>query len=197
MSCATCHVPSANFVDHKRHDVGTVKGAEPYARDGALKTQTLLGIKHTPPYFHDGSLATLRDVSEYFNNYYKLGLSAKELADLTAYVETVGDGVEPMEDTVYVLEAELEEFSFFVSTFEFLDEKNKPDLMGLTFRTIATEIRAHKWDLQNQTHLPVLDKMAELMDQADAACKKDDRGTIRKLVAEYREMYEKNKEVLK
>ena len=77
MSCATCHIPSANFVDHKRHDIGTVKGAGPYSRDGALKTQTLLGIKHTPPYFHDGSHATLRDVSEYFNNYYKLRLSAR------------------------------------------------------------------------------------------------------------------------
>jgi len=197
MSCATCHIPSANFVDHKRHDIGTVKGAEEYSRDGALKTQTLLGIKHTPPYFHDGSQATLRDVSEYFNKYYKLELSAKELADLTAYVETVGDGIDPMEDTIYVLEAELEEFSFFISTFEFLDEKNKPALMGITFRTIAAEIRAHKWDLQDQAHLPVLDKMAELMDQADAACKKDDRATIRKLVAEYRETYEKNKEVLK
>jgi cytochrome c peroxidase len=197
MSCATCHVPSANFVDHKRHDIGTVRGSEPFSRDGALKTQTLLGIKHTPPYFHDGSQETLRDVSEYFNKYYKLGLSAKELADLTAYVETVGDGIEPMEDTLHTLEAEMEEFSFFISTFEFLDEKNKPDLMGLTFRTIATEIRAHKWDLQDYTRLPVLDKMAALMDQADAARKTDDRVTMRKLVGEYREMYEKNKEVLK
>lgn len=197
MSCATCHIPSANFVDHKRHDIGTVTGAEEYSRDGALKTQTLLGIKHTPPYFHDGSQATLRDVSEYFNKHYKLGLKEKELADLTAYVETVGDGIDPMEDTVHVLEAELEEFSFFISTFEFLDEKNKPDLMGITFRTIATEIRAHKWDLQDQAHLPVLDKMADLMDQADAARKKDERAAMRKLVAEYRDTYEKHKEVLK
>jgi len=174
-----------------------VKGSEPYSRDRALKTQTLLGIKHTPPYFHDGSQATLHDVSEYFNNYYKLGLGANELADLTAYVESVGDGIDPMEETLHTLEAEMEEFSFFISTFEFLDEKNKPELMGLTFRTIATEIRAHKWDLQDYTHLPVLDKMAELMDQADAARKTADRATTRKLVAEYREMYEKNKEVLK
>jgi cytochrome c peroxidase len=197
MSCATCHIPSANFVDHKRHDVGTVKGSEQFSRDGSLKTQTLLGIKHTPPYFHDGSQATLRDVSEYFNNYYKLGLKKAELADLTAYVETVGDGVDPMEDTLHTLEAEMQEFSFFISTFEFLDEKNKPDLMGLTFRTIATEIRAHKWDLQDYAHMPVLDKMAALMDQADAARKTDDRATMRKLVAEYREMYDKYKEVLK
>lgn len=197
MSCVTCHIPSANFVDHKRHDIGTVKGSGPYSRDRALKTQTLLGIKHTPPYFHDGSHATLRDVSEYFDSYYKLGLSARELADLTAYVETVGDGIEPMEDTLHTLEAEMEEFSFFISAFEFLDEKNKPDLIGLTFRTIATEIRAHKWDLQDYTCLPVLDKMAELMDQADAARKTNDRVTMRQLVAVYREMYEKNKEVLK
>lgn len=197
MSCSTCHIPSANFVDHKRHDIGTVKGYEPFSRDRALKTQTLLGIKHTPPYFHDGSKETLRDVSEYFNNYYKLNLSARELADLTAYVETVGDGIEPMEDTMYTLESEMEEFSFFISTFEFLDEKNKPYLMGLTFRTIATEIRAHKWDLQDYSHMPVLDQMAALMDQGDAAIKAGDRARVRQIVAAYRQMYEKNKDVLK
>jgi cytochrome c peroxidase len=196
MSCATCHIPSANFVDHQRHDIGTVKGYEPYSRDGALKTQTLLGIKHTPPYFHDGSQATLRDVSEYFNSYYRLGLKEAELADLTAYVETVGDGLDPMEDTLHTLEAEMQEFSFFIAAFEFLDEKNKPDLMGLTFRTIATEIRAHKWDLQDYSQMPVLDQMAELMDQADAAVKEGDRPKIRQIVAAYREMYEKNKGVL-
>ena len=143
------------------------------------------------------SKETLRDVSEYFNNYYKLGLSAKELTDLTAYVETVGDGVEPMEDTVHTLESEMEEFSFFISAFEFLDEKNKPDLMGITFRTIATEIRAHKWDLQDYSHIPVLDQMAALMDEGDAAIKAGDRARVRQIVAAYRHMYEKNREVLK
>ena len=38
MSCADCHIPSANFVDHKRHDVGTVRGQEPYSQDRALDT---------------------------------------------------------------------------------------------------------------------------------------------------------------
>lgn len=197
MSCATCHIPSANFVDHQRHDIGTLKGYEKFSRDRGLKTQTLLGIKHTPPYFHDGSQATLRDVSAYFNNYYKLGLSAGKLDDLTAYLETVGDGTEPMEDTIHTLESEMEEFSFFTSAFEFLDEKNKPDLMGITFRTVAAEIRAHKWDLQDYTQLPVLDKMAELMDQGDAAIKAGDRARVRQIVGAYRQLYEKNKEVLK
>jgi hypothetical protein len=83
------------------------------------------------------------------------------LADLTAYVETVGDGIDAMEDTMHTLEAEMQEFSFFIAAFEFLDEKNKPGLMGVTFRTIATEIRAHKWDLQDYSHMPVLDEMAD------------------------------------
>ena len=91
----------------------------------------------------------------------------------------------------------MEEFSFFLSAFEFLDEKNKLDLMGLSFRTIATEIRAHKWDLQDLSHLPVLDTLAALMDQADAARQRDDRVAIRKRVADYRELYDRNKEVLK
>src|SRR5688572_28895576 len=102
-----------------------------------------------------------------------------------------------MEDTMHTLEAEMQEFNFFIAAFAFLDEKNKPELMGVTFRTIATEIRAHKWDLQDYSQMPVLDKMAELMDQADAAVKAGDRPKARQLVAAYREMYEKNMDVLK
>ena len=196
MSCATCHVPSANFLDHKRHDLGTVPGAEDRSRDGALDTPTLLGIKHTPPYFHDGSQPTLRAVTEWFNDNYKLRLSEQELSDLTAYVDTVGDGVDAFEDTQFTLEAEMEEFSFFMSAYEFLVERNKPELMAMTFRTIAFEIRAHKWDLQDWTHMPVLERMAELMDQAYGAVRAGDRGRVGELVSEYRQTYEKYKDVL-
>ncbi len=58
-------------------------------------------------------------------------------------METVGDGVEAYEDTSYYLDAEMEEFFFFLSSFEFLDEKNKPELMSITFQTVTLEIRNH------------------------------------------------------
>jgi hypothetical protein len=197
MSCATCHIPSANFIDHKRHDIGTANGYEDLSRDRAMETPTLLGIKYTPPYFHDGSQPTLRGVVDWFNEHNGLGLSERELSDLTAYVETVGDGVEAYEDTTHTLDAEMEEFSFFLSAYEFLEQRRKYDLASTTFQTIAFEIRAHKWDLQDYSFLPVLEEMASLMDKAYEANEAGDRRTVRRLIAEYRQVYEANVDGLK
>ncbi len=195
-SCADCHVPGANFVDHRRHDLGTVGNAEPYARDGALDTPTLLGITYTPPYFHDGSQPTLRAVNDWFNTSFELGLSPSELDDLTAYVETVGSGIDAFEDTTFTLEAEMEEFSFFLSAYEFLTQRSKTDLLAVTFETIAFEIRAHKWDLQDWTHMPVLDRLARLMDEAVAALEQGNEQRVGALVGEYRQTYEKHRKLL-
>jgi len=195
-SCANCHVPGANFVDHRRHDLGTVGNAEPYARDGALDTPTLLGVTYTPPYFHDGSQPTLAAVNEWFNTSFELGLSPSELDDLTAYVQTVGSGIDAFEDTTFTLEAEMEEFSFFLSAYEFLTQRSKTDLLAVTFGTIAFEIRAHKWDLQDWTHMPVLDRLARLMDEAAVALAQGDAQRVHALVGEYRRTYEKNRKLL-
>ena len=196
-SCASCHITSDHFLDRKRHNIGSVEGAEPFSLDGALDTPTLLSARHTAPYFHDGRLATLRDVNIWFNQRYDLGLSENEIDDLTAYVETVGDGIEAYEETLHTLEAELEEFSFFLSTYESLESRQKPKLMDVTFETIAFEIRAHKWDLQDRSHLPVLDQMAQLMDEAHAANQRGDRAVVDARVVEYRRVYEDHKEVLR
>ena len=53
-SCASCHVPDANFLDRQAHDIGSVAPAYEGARAGALDTPTLLGTTYTAPYFHDG-----------------------------------------------------------------------------------------------------------------------------------------------
>ncbi len=196
-SCASCHQPSDHFLDRKRHDVGTVKGAEPHSRDRALDTPTLLSAKYTAPYFNDGSAPTLRAVSEHFNDHYSLDLIESELADLTAYLETVGDGSQAYEDTIYTLEAELEEFSFFLSSYEFLKARRKAELIDTTFKTIAFEIQAHKWDVQDQAYLPVLDRLSELVAKAAEASRRGEQAAVDQLVAEYRELYEENKEVLR
>lgn len=67
--CASCHVPPL-FTDFMFHnvgvgdpkDVGRLK-IEPdnKARTGAFKTPTLRGAARGKPYFHDGSVATLRE----------------------------------------------------------------------------------------------------------------------------------------
>ena len=196
-SCASCHVPSDHFLDRKRHDIGSASGAEDFSRDSALDTPTLLSARYTAPYFHDGRLATLRDVNVWFNDRYGLGLGSAEIDDLTAYVETVGEGIEAYEDTVHTLEAELEEFSFFLSTYEFLASRRLPELMAVTFETVAYEIRAHKWDLQERQYLPVLDRMADLMDAALDANQRGDDAAVSARVAEYRQLYEEHKEVLR
>lgn len=195
-SCATCHDPSANFVDHRRHDIGTVAGAGPDSQDRALDTPTLLGIKYTAPYFHDGRAATLDEVSGWFNDRFSLGLDRDELDDLTAYVETVGDGVEAYEDTMYTLEAELEEFRFFLSAYEYLKQVGNTQLISTTFQTISAEIEAHKWDVQDERQMPILDRLSELMFQAYEANEAGDIDTVDERVADYRRLYTENAEYL-
>jgi mono/diheme cytochrome c family protein len=197
MSCATCHIPSNNFIDRKSHDIGTLKGSEPYSRDRSMDTPTLLGIKYTAPYFHDGSQSSIQEVIHWFNESFGLELKNRELEDLTAYVETAGDGVDAYEDTSYYLAAEMEEFSFFLSTYEFLKEKNKRELMNITFQTIGSEIANHKWELQDPSYLPIMNRLSEIMYEAVKANRKGDDQTVDWKVAEYRKLYKDNVEHLK
>lgn len=196
-SCATCHIPSANFLDHKRHDIGTVAGASPYSRDRTMDTPTLLSGKFTAPYFHDGSQPTLRAVNDWFNEHFELGLNQGEIGDLTAYVETIGDGVDGYEDSIHTLEPELEEFKFFLSGYEFLKSRNKQGMLGVTFQTIASELHAHKWDVQNLDYLPILNELASLMEDAYAATLSGDEATVEAKVAAYRQLYAANADRLK
>ncbi len=195
-SCATCHDPSDHFLDRRRHDVGTVEGSEADSRDRALDTPTLLGTRYSAPYFHDGRLATLSQVVAWFNERYALGLSDRQRADLTAYLETVGDGTEAHEDTVHTLASELEEFDFFLSPYELLKERGKRDLIDVTFGTVAFEIRAHKWDVQDPDNLPVLDELAGLMDRARATLAVGDLAKTDRLVGEYRALYHSHADIL-
>ena len=90
----------------------------------------------------------------------------------------------------------MEEFFFFLSAFEFLDEKNKPELMNITFQTIAQEIRNHKWELQDYAYLPAMEALAKLMDEASKASRTGDRENVRAKVREYLRLYAANMENL-
>jgi cytochrome c peroxidase len=75
--CWRCHVPP-NFADEKFHNTGVavvdgvpkdvgrfaITGVE--SDRGAFKTPTLRGLVFTAPYMHDGSLATLEQVVEFY-----------------------------------------------------------------------------------------------------------------------------------
>jgi hypothetical protein len=86
MSCAACHTPSAAFVDHLQHDVGS---------GGLFKTPTLLNADFSAPYFHDGRFDNFDQVIDYFDHAFELGLNAQDRADLAAYLAAIGDGVRP------------------------------------------------------------------------------------------------------
>jgi cytochrome c peroxidase len=75
LSCATCHVPSAAFVDHRQHDVGS---------GGLFKTPTLINADFNAPYFHDGRYDTYDQVVAHFDRVFDLNLSAQDRNDLVA-----------------------------------------------------------------------------------------------------------------
>ncbi len=192
-SCASCHIPSALFLDHKQHNIGSAKGGfDKYSHDGAFDTPTLLSARFTQPYFHDGSLPTLRAVNEWFNGKFNLGLTPKEMDDLTAYVEAVGDGVESYETSIYTLAPELEEFSFFLSTYEFLKQRKKPHLVTVLLETVIDELQAHKWDVRDKGLLPTLNRMESMLREALAAHKAGKADETDAKIAAYRTLYQKN-----
>jgi cytochrome c peroxidase len=79
--CAQCHV-GENFTDSSFHNlgIGWEEAAKKFKDDGrfamtkkeedqgAFKTPTLRDVSKHPPYMHDGSLKTLREVVEHYNN---------------------------------------------------------------------------------------------------------------------------------
>ena len=73
--CWKCHGGS-NFSDDAFHNTGVSWGASDLGRfavtkqeadRGKFKTPTLRGVKLRPPFMHDGSLATLDDVVEFYD----------------------------------------------------------------------------------------------------------------------------------
>jgi len=101
MSCAdVSHVPASHFVDHQRHDIGSVKGAEDDSLDRALDTPTLLrrAIHRSLLSRRQPGHAQGRGVQWFDRILYGLKLDESQVSDLTAYLETVGDGKEPYEE---------------------------------------------------------------------------------------------------
>jgi cytochrome c peroxidase len=107
-NCSACHV-GANLADEKFHNIGIgMDRPEPdpgrvaVSKDtkdtGAFKTPTVRNVALTAPYMHDGSLATLEEVVEWYDKgghanphlsekIKPLKLSATEKADLVAFMQ--------------------------------------------------------------------------------------------------------------
>ncbi|MDA2927910.1 cytochrome-c peroxidase, partial [Acidobacteria bacterium AH-259-G07] len=77
-NCTACHL-GPTFTDERFHntgiawrdgkllDPGRFKVTGKAEDQGAFKTPTLREIAQTPPYMHDGSIATLEEVIEFYN----------------------------------------------------------------------------------------------------------------------------------
>ena len=130
LSCAGCHIPSAGFVDHRQHDVGSV---------GLFKTPTLLNANFNAPYFHDGRYSSYEQVVIHFDRMFYLGLSAQDRQDLVAYLKAVGDGQEPyVADNVTT---RLKEIADFVSVLDTAIPAHDGAVVALAQDTIGGELR--------------------------------------------------------
>ena len=110
-ACTVCHL-GPNLTDEEFHntgvgwkdgttdDVGREEVTGDDAERGAFKTPTLREVARSGPYMHNGSLATLEDVVEFYDeggepNPYldidmqPLGLSKRERRDLTEFLEAL------------------------------------------------------------------------------------------------------------
>ena len=189
-SCASCHIPDGNFLDGRRHDIGSVAPSSPHARDGAMDTPTLLGSLYTAPYFHDGSLPTLAAVVGWFDKRYRLGLDAGERADLTAYLEAVGTGEEPYEafagkNTRFRLG--FDEASTFLSTLETLIPARDRRHALLLLRTVGRDLRADAAGMANTGALARVVDLARKIDSMSNAISAEDWPAAARLWAEYKQ----------
>jgi cytochrome c peroxidase len=90
--CATCH-SGENHTDAPALHTPAEVGADPaYAQRTATKmyrTTPLRAVARRPPFFHDGSAATLLDVVNHYDSHMSLGLTETEKADVVEYLKSL------------------------------------------------------------------------------------------------------------
>jgi mono/diheme cytochrome c family protein len=91
--CATCHTgeafTDANTLLHQPSEVPTDPTHAQRSATKMYRTTPLRGMWQHPPYFHDGSAATLADVVERYDGARGLGLTAQQKADLVEYLKSL------------------------------------------------------------------------------------------------------------
>ena len=99
--CANCH-QAPDFTDvvqgqssgqtprlHSPAETGMEPVYASRSATGAYRTTPLRGVWQHPPYFHDGSAATLADVVRHYNTQLSLGLTPQQQADLVEYLKSL------------------------------------------------------------------------------------------------------------
>ena len=93
-SCASCHSGSilSDVNSGKLHAPAETGMDAAYAMrtsQKAYRTTPLRGLQQHPPYFHDGSAATLADVVAHYERTLKLSLSPGQRSDLIEYLKSL------------------------------------------------------------------------------------------------------------
>ena len=93
-SCASCHVGGSGTdnnsgVLHAPSETGMSAAYAVRTANKAYRTTPLRGLWQHPPYFHDGSAATLADVVTHYNSVRGLNLSAAQQQDLVQYLKSL------------------------------------------------------------------------------------------------------------
>ena len=92
-SCASCHLGGSgtdnnNGTLHPPADTGVDGAYAARTANKAYRTTPLRGLWQHPPYFHDGSAATLAAVVSHYNRVRKLDLSAEQQRDLVEFLKS-------------------------------------------------------------------------------------------------------------
>jgi hypothetical protein len=107
--CNNCHVeplwtePGWNL--HKPQDIGIDSFQADRAPDGLYKTQNLAGVfvrenglfmrgANKGRFYHDGRFATLLDVVNHYDTFFRLGLTAQEKHDVVEYLKSLPEAEE-------------------------------------------------------------------------------------------------------
>jgi cytochrome c5 len=93
-ACATCHVggTGTDNNDGKLHapaETGVDGAYAARTANKAYRTTPLRGLWQHPPYFHDGSAATLADVVTHYNRVRSLSLTASQQRELVEYLKSL------------------------------------------------------------------------------------------------------------
>ena len=92
--CASCHTGSIlSDINSGKLHAAAETGMDPrYAErtsQKAYRTTPLRGLLQHPPYFHDGSAATLADVVAHYEQARKLSLTTPQRLDLIEYLKSL------------------------------------------------------------------------------------------------------------
>jgi mono/diheme cytochrome c family protein len=93
-NCMGCHTgvsgtDNDDGVLHPPADTGMDGAYAARTKNQAYRTTPLRGLWQHPPYFHDGSAATLEDVVAHYDGVRDLGLSATDRRDLVEFLKTL------------------------------------------------------------------------------------------------------------